>query len=326
MDQRALSLGTYTRRWLSQPGGTGTGIGRQRPIQAAGPARLTIHTRRQAPSRTSWHRRPLLRTAVSDATPLCQFARTLITAALLTLAQGAVAGNHYVFDGSGYLGDATLLPDWSATMLREAEQAAGLDACMADAEACPRHYRGLRHLLLRADAIPADRQIRLINHYVNRKRYANDRTRSLETPLSDEAVRYRSRWATVEEFMRRGGDCEDYATTKYYLLRRLGFEAEALRVVVTWDRKARGYHAVLAVHHDDEVLLLESDNTVRRGRNHTYRFVYSVNENSIWDHEAAAESARNDRKRKRSASASNPKATASDPTAATATTRDTAKG
>ncbi|MEM8767793.1 MAG: transglutaminase-like cysteine peptidase [Pseudomonadota bacterium] len=217
-------------------------------------------------------------------------------------------------------------------MLREAEQAGMLDACMADAETCPRYYRGLRHLLLKAAAIPADRQIRLINHYVNRKRYANDRTATLDTPLSEETLRYRSRWATVEEFMRRGGDCEDYATTKYYLLRRLGFDAEQLRVVVTWDRSARGYHAVLAVHHAGEVLLLESDDTVRRGRNHRYRFIYSVNEQSIWDHEAAAESARIERKSKQAASANSPEATPADPLANEPTlenlrpTKQTAKG
>ena len=90
--------------------------------------------------------------------------------------------------------------------------------------------------------------------------------------------------------MRRGGDCEDYATTKYYLLRRLGFSADQLRIVVTWERGERGYHAVLAVRLEDaeeaKILLLESDNTIKRGGRHRYRFIYSVNEESIWDHEA----------------------------------------
>lgn len=203
----------------------------------------------------------------------------------------AEAAAPYRFDATGYLGDASLMPDWADTMVRERSQALSLDACLADISTCPRYYRGLRHLLQKAEALPAKRQISLISHYVNRKRYTWDRSEKLDTSLSDGPVNYRSRWATVEEFMRRGGDCEDYATTKYYLLRRLGFEANQLRVVVTWDRGARGYHAVLAVRHENQVLLLESDNTIRRGSRHRYKFIYSINEESIWDHEVEATSA-----------------------------------
>ena len=217
---------------------------------------------------------------------------TAVFGALL-LAPGAYAGKPYLFDAGGYLGEAALLPDWADTMRREADQAPALDACLADETACPRYYRGLRHLLLKASALPPKRQVSLISHYVNRRRYQDDVSVRVESPLTETTVKYRSRWSTVEEFMRRGGDCEDFATTKYYLLRRLGFRADQLRVVVTWDRGERGYHAILAVKLDevDQVLLLESDNTIRRGSRHRYRFIYSVNEESIWDHEAAPASA-----------------------------------
>lgn len=211
----------------------------------------------------------------------------------LFLAANASAGKPYQFDATGYLGEATLLPDWADTMRREADQAPVLDACLADETACPRYYRGLRHLLMKASALPRKRQVSLISHYVNRRRYQDDVSVKVESPLTEATVKYRSRWATVEEFMRRGGDCEDFATTKYYLLRRLGFRADQLRVVVAWDRGERGYHAILAVKLDevDQVLLLESDNTIRRGSRHRYRFIYSVNEESIWDHEAVQASA-----------------------------------
>ncbi len=225
-------------------------------------------------------------TVVMDSTGQFDGLRVLTLVALWLLCVPAWSAAPYPFDDSGYLGDAQLMPDWSATMARQADQAPLLDACLADEASCPRYYHGLRHLLLKAQALPPERQIRLVNSYVNRKRYRNDRTGTLETPLTDQPQRYRSRWSTVEEFMRRGGDCEDYATTKYYLLRRIGFDADALRVVITWDRKARGYHAVLGVRAPDgQILLLESDNTIRRGGHHSYRFIYSVNENSIWDHD-----------------------------------------
>ena len=247
---------------------------------------------------------------VASARPLVAFRDSILAsmapssiAALAVLATllspAASAGEPYQFDGTGYLGDARLMPDWAATMDRQASQSAALDACLADPESCPRYYRGLRHLLLRAEALPQKKQVRLVSRYVNGRRYQDDRTTRLESPLSEETLKYRSRWATVEEFMRRGGDCEDYATTKYYLLRRLGFSAEQLRIVVTWDRGARGYHAVLAVHLQEDadqgqaakVLLLESDNTIKRGARHRYRFIYSINEESIWDHEAPPASA-----------------------------------
>lgn len=219
----------------------------------------------------------------------------LLATALIFTSPSANAGKPYRFDASDYLGEASLMPDWADTMSREADQSARLDACLADASSCPRYYRGLRHLLLRAEGLPQKKQVSLISRYVNGRRYQNDRTVHLPSSISDEPLRYRSRWATVEEFMRRGGDCEDYATTKYYLLRRLGFSTEQLRVVVTWDRGARGYHAILAVRLQDDdgakVLLLESDDTIRRGSRHRYRFIYSINEQSIWDHEASHASA-----------------------------------
>lgn len=219
----------------------------------------------------------------------------VFTAALSLLSLSAHAGDPYRFDATGYIGAATLMPDWADTMTREAAQAAVLDACLADADTCPRYYRGLRHLLLRAADQPPDRQVTLVSRYVNRKRYKDDRSASLDSPLRNEPVRYRSRWSTVEEFMRRGGDCEDYATTKYYLLRRLGFTPDQLRIVVTYDRGERGYHAVLAVRLPDpeapKILLVESDDTIKRGGRHRYRFIYSINEESIWDHEADQASA-----------------------------------
>lgn len=212
----------------------------------------------------------------------------MITAAVLAglIALPAWGGAPYPFDDNGYLGDASLLPDWSATLARHEAQTDTLTRCLADAASCPNYYRGLRLLLQKAEGLEPRRQIKLINYYVNKRRYRNDRTTRLSTPLSPEPLRYRSRWATVEEFMSRGGDCEDYATTKYFLLRQLGFDAEQLRVVVTYDRSAGGYHALVAVRRDDgQVLLLESDGTVIRGQRHNFRFIYSVNEHSIWDHE-----------------------------------------
>ena len=92
------------------------------------------------------------------------------------------------------------------------------------------------------------RQVRAINEFVNRWRYKAD------------ADNYgkRDHWATPLEFLRRSGDCEDYAIAKYESLRRLGLPADPLRLVVVQDTVRDLPHAVLAVYLADEVYILDN--------------------------------------------------------------------
>ena len=54
---------------------------------------------------------------------------------------------------------------------------------------------------------------------------------------------------------------------------------------LTYDRSARAHHAVLAVRRDDgSSWLLELDNTIVKGNQRGYRFIYALNEEGIWDH------------------------------------------
>jgi predicted transglutaminase-like cysteine proteinase len=191
------------------------------------------------------------------------------------------------FEDGVYLGSAEQLADWADAMDRARSQQFELDACLADAERCDRRLRSLSTVVERARDLTPDRQVRLINRYVNKRRYRRDPTREVESRLTTEPVQLRSRWQTLVEFMRRGGDCEDFATSKYLLLRELGFRPEDLRVVVVWDRATRAHHAVLAVQMaDDEVWVLDSDDSIyRRSNPFGYRYVYALNETSVWDHE-----------------------------------------
>ncbi|MFU8813941.1 MAG: transglutaminase-like cysteine peptidase [Pseudomonadales bacterium] len=195
----------------------------------------------------------------------------------------------YRFEDGVYLGSAHLLADWSDTLDRARSQQAELVACLDDADRCPARMRGLPGLLVRAQDLPRERQLHLINRYVNKRRYRSDRGGTVISALSAEPVKLRSRWSTLLEFMQRGGDCQDYATSKYQLLRLLGMPTEDLRVVVVYDRTSREHHAVLAVRLEDGATrLLDSDDSIYRGRPFGYRFVYALNETSIWDHEADA--------------------------------------
>jgi len=95
----------------------------------------------------------------------------------------------------------------------------------------------------------------------------------------------RRHWSSLYQFLIKGGDCEDYASSKYFMLRELGFDAADLRVVVERSRELGGIHAVLAVRRPDGAIwLLDSDNRIRKRSHRGYRFIYAMNERFVWDH------------------------------------------
>jgi len=61
--------------------------------------------------------------------------------------------------------------------------------------------------------------------------------------------------ATIEK---GAGDCEDYAILKYLALREAGVSPDDLRLLIVSYPRRRTIHAVLAVHLDEEWLLLDN--------------------------------------------------------------------
>ena len=119
-------------------------------------------------------------------------------------------------------------------------------------------------------------QIKAVNKHMNRVKYIGDQT---NWGIKDY-------WATPDEFMARFGDCEDYAITKFMSLKRLGFDAKAMRVVAVKDMNLRVGHAILVVFLNDKSYIL--DNQIRivveaRKIRH-YKPVFSINETSWWRH------------------------------------------
>ena len=189
----------------------------------------------------------------------------------------------YRLDDQGYLGAAKAWPAWWAVLETHEKERQELRACIDQAENCQRYLKGVGTLLRRARDLTEEQQIRLVNRYVNRRFYRRDRSKAVAEAVASE--RLRNHWTTLAGFMKNGGDCEDYATTKYFLLRELGIPAERLRVLVVFERGSREYHAVVAARlPDDAVWLLEIDNSISRNRHAGYRFVYAVNEQSIWEY------------------------------------------
>jgi len=97
-------------------------------------------------------------------------------------------------------------------------------------------------------------------------------------------------WASVGEFLTRGGDCEDFAITKYRALVEGGFAPESLRVVLVNDRVNGTAHAVLAAYLDGRIWIL--DNQIDHLMDHRaighYQALYSLNAISVWRHDMPA--------------------------------------
>jgi predicted transglutaminase-like cysteine proteinase len=93
-------------------------------------------------------------------------------------------------------------------------------------------------------------------------------------------------WATPCEFMKRSGDCEDYAISKYYALRNLGVPASQMRVAAIINGITGNGHAVLVVYLDGDAYVLDNltNMVLSHKRLSHYRPVYTVNEEYMWRH------------------------------------------
>ena len=93
-------------------------------------------------------------------------------------------------------------------------------------------------------------------------------------------------WESPFEFLRYGGQCQDYAIAKYLLLRAAGVPADQMRMVVLRDAAISLDHAVLAVYVNGEPLLLDNlrSDIVAASSVDDYRPYYSINENGWWYH------------------------------------------
>ncbi|VAW82657.1 hypothetical protein MNBD_GAMMA14-499 [hydrothermal vent metagenome] len=138
------------------------------------------------------------------------------------------------------------------------------------------HLRNWLAFLDSLKTLPPDEQLDEVNRYANKKPYVLD----IDNYGVDDY------WAVPKEFLYNNGDCEDYAITKMFSLRWLGFDQNALRIVVLQDTNLRIPHAVLAVAAHDDIMIL--DNQISEVISHHeivhYAPVYSINESHWWIH------------------------------------------
>jgi predicted transglutaminase-like cysteine proteinase len=92
-------------------------------------------------------------------------------------------------------------------------------------------------------------------------------------------------WATPQEMLSRGGDCEDYAIAKYLALKALGVPESQMRITIVQDNNLGGIiHAVLEVRHAGERYILDNQATemVSATRIYHYRPIYAINTTAWW--------------------------------------------
>ena len=93
-------------------------------------------------------------------------------------------------------------------------------------------------------------------------------------------------WVWPSLFLKKSGDCEDYAIIKYFTLKELGMDTDKLRIVVLRDTLRRLSHAVLAVYMDNDIVILDniSNAILPQGRLRHYVPQFSFNKKARWAH------------------------------------------
>lgn len=170
----------------------------------------------------------------------------------------------------------SLFPKWRGALSRHFDEARLAEAACTATTFNRCHLREWQGFLASLRGANRLAQIEAVNRYLNQRRYILD-PRNYGVP---------DYWATPSQFLSRNGDCEDYAIAKYFSLRALGLEAEAMRIVVLQDLNLQTAHAILVVYVGGRALVLDNQaTTVVDSRNiHHYQAIYSINEQHWWLH------------------------------------------
>jgi predicted transglutaminase-like cysteine proteinase len=117
-------------------------------------------------------------------------------------------------------------------------------------------------------------QLRLVNNYYNSKPYEDDA----------KLFGVDDYWQFAEEFVRHGGDCEDFVIAKYRTLVAAGFPEESLRIVLLDDRVTLTEHAVLAARVGSAIFILDNQKVSLKLESQitTYRPLYAFNRKNVY--------------------------------------------
>lgn len=207
-----------------------------------------------------------------------RIARGIVTAALVALPHvdagafdqlAAVSPSDLFGSTEVHSSSLKMFPKWRGTLQRFEEELKSCGSGQCKKQQWEAFVDGLRGKDLMT-------QLREINTEMNDKRYITD-------PVNWNLPDY---WATPFQFLRKNGDCEDYAISKYMALRDLGVPVDDMRIVVLNDLNLRIAHAVLAVYVNGKPYILDNQisKVVPATSIRHYQPVYSINENGWWLH------------------------------------------
>jgi predicted transglutaminase-like cysteine proteinase len=165
---------------------------------------------------------------------------------------------------------------WVDVLSRIRHESGILHACESNKDDCPTSgARRWREMMAAAKEMSPAQQMRMVNRFFNGFPYIEDIDNYGRSDY----------WATPLQFLKKSGDCEDYAIAKFVSLRMLGWANARLRVVILRDTVRDVPHAVLAAKlgEGDEMILdnlasqpLPSSTVIQ------YSPYYAVNETTRW--------------------------------------------
>jgi predicted transglutaminase-like cysteine proteinase len=165
-----------------------------------------------------------------------------------------------------------MFPKWRGAMERFAKELQSCPAGLCNTKAWAKLVEQLKSEDLRT-------KLKTVNTVMNRHPYILD---IVNWGVADY-------WETPFEFLRKNGDCEDYAIAKFYALRDAGVSTDNMRIVVLNDLNLGLGHAILVVYVDGTPLVL--DNQIRQvvpaASIRHYKPVYSVNDKGWWLHRSS---------------------------------------
>jgi len=161
-------------------------------------------------------------------------------------------------------------PKW-ALVIEDYNRAGNASQCADSSDCAIADWQDMLHDLR---GVNAQKQLKVINAFVNRQAYVDDATNYGELDF----------WAAPEQFLANGGDCEDFAILKMLSLLQLGWSSSALRIVVVQDTDLKMPHAVLAVSVGADVWVLDNQNSSLTDAHDisNYAPVYALSNRDWW--------------------------------------------
>tara|TARA_Y100001960_G_scaffold333914_1_gene442190 strand:+ start:2992 stop:3642 length:651 start_codon:yes stop_codon:yes gene_type:complete len=204
---------------------------------------------------------------------------TIISLIFASLAAPSEAANNALFDTVEFKSKSLKsVPKWTEILDKMVTEKQQVETCKENISSCEnRFYKQWLRFIAKAKTIQ-DKELLLdeVNSFFNDWEYILDID---NWGMSDY-------WEIPSEFLEMSGDCEDYSIIKYYTLRKLGYKADQLRLVVLKDTVRNGAHAVLAVYEGDSIYILDNLSTIALTDDLLTQYVpyYSINEDYKWVH------------------------------------------